>query len=140
MIQEFVTAWDQRKHEVELALSLAHPDSYDAIVKEVVKILSETSDFASPDPERIVRIDDGDYQGTMVYIIGATGYQPSDYWFVKVSYGSCSGCDALANIEADSERDDHFNPLPPTEGQLKDYMSLALHILQGLKELGGETV
>jgi len=138
MIPEFVKAWDERKHEVELAFTFKHPDNYDAIVKEVIKILSETDDFAAPDPERITCIDHGYCQGTQLYIIATNEYEPATYWYVRVHYGSCSGCDTLAAIDSDTEYDDDFNKLPPTQGQLTDYMSLALHILQQLKKLGDD--
>ena len=133
MIEAFTKAWDERKQEVEIAFQKKHPESYEEIVLEVVKILNETDDFTNPDPERITCIDYGDYQGSLLFIIAADNYQPSDYWFVQVGYGSCSGCDALADI-----RD--YGDEKPTEQQVKDYMTLALHILQGLKVLGGEVV
>jgi hypothetical protein len=85
----------------------------------------------NPDPERIHVIDDGDYQGTLVYVIGSKNYQPDVYWYVKVSYGSCSNCDTLAAIR------DNANT-PPTAEQIKDYITLALHIVQGLKEMEDE--
>ena len=31
-------------------------------------------------------------------MIPEEGYQPSDYWYVRVSYGSCCGCDTLQSI------------------------------------------
>ena len=43
--------------------------------------------YGGPGLERIHRIDDGDYQGTLVFVIGGKGYQLSTYWYVKVSYG-----------------------------------------------------
>jgi hypothetical protein len=135
MIEAFTKAWDERKHEIEIGFQQAHPESYYDIVVAVVKILGETDDWKNPDPERITVIDHGDYQGNFLFIIAADGYQPSDYWFVQVGYGSCSGCDTLADISSDGEYGE-----PPNEGQVKDYMTLALHILQGLKVVGGEVV
>ena len=135
MIEAFTKAWDERKHEIEMTFQNGHPESYEAIVLEVVKILSDTDDWRYPDPERITCIDHGDYQGNFLFIIAASGYQPSDYWFVQVGYGSCSGCDTLADISCDGAYSGK-----PTEQQVKDYMTLALHILQGLKVLGGDVV
>ena len=76
----------------------------------------------------ILSIDHGDYQGTLLFIIAASGYQPNKYWFVKVDYGSCSGCDTLEGIRCYSDG-------PPSDAQVADYMTLALHILQGIKPL-----
>jgi len=141
MIEAFTKAWDERKHEIEMGFKNKAPESYEEIVKAVVSILVESDDWKNPDPERITAIDHGDYQGTFLFIIAADNYQPSDYWFVQVGYGSCSGCDALADIVSmETNYDDEGNEKGPSEEQVKDYMTLALHILQGLKVLGGEVV
>ena len=134
MIQQFVKAWDARKGEIEAQFRAKRPSNYAEIVKAVVTILClDADDYDQPDPNRITSIDHGDYQGTLLFVIAATGYQPSDFWFVKVSYGSCSGCDTLQAI--DETYGDH-----PTDSELAQYMTLALHILQGIKPLGGETI
>jgi hypothetical protein len=130
VIKEFVQAWEARKNEVRAALSAKHPD-YSDIVRAVVSILSDTEYYGAPDPNRITLIDYGDYQGTLLFIIAASGYQPSDFWFVKVAYGSCSVCDTLQAIC-------QYSDDPPTESQVNDYMTLALHIVQGLKAMDGE--
>lgn len=51
--------------------------------------------------ERITEIDDGSYQGTLIYLIPFDCYEPdeSDYLMTYVGYGSCSGCDALQSIQ-----------------------------------------
>lgn len=110
----------------------AHPDGYEAIVKAVVEQIGGENDYDdSPDPERIHRIDDGDYQGTLLFVIGARGYQPSTYWAVKVGYGSCSGCDTYQAVR-------EYNNDPPTEEQAKEYLTMAIHVLQGLTLIGGD--
>jgi hypothetical protein len=113
--------------------SAKHPENYADIVRAVVEILAaDEYEYDAPDPQRIHEINDGDYQGTLVYVIGAGGYQPDIYWYVKVGYGSCSGCDTLESIRG--YKDD-----PPSQEQIKDYMTLALHIVQGLKKMGEES-
>lgn len=135
MIKEFVQIWDEHKTELEQAFQAKHPDNYADIVHKVITMLSDHSDeYEGPDPKRIHEIDDGDYQGILLFVIGAKGYQPSQYWFVKVYYGSCSGCDTLQDIKSQNYED------TPTETQVKDYMSLALHIMQGIKPLEGGSV
>lgn len=129
MIAEFVKIWDEFKGEVEAKFTESHP-SYTEIVTAVVEMLAEHStEYDHPDPKRIHVIDDGDYQGTLLYVIAASGYQPSTYWSVFVGYGSCSGCDTLQSIAG------YSNDKPNAE-QVKDYMGLALNILQGLKLIG----
>ena len=128
MIKRFISDWEKNKEDVRVALTTAHPVSYKEIVKLVITAVSKDHDYDYPDPKRIHVIDDGDYQGTLLFVIGGQGYQPNDYYFVKVYYGSCSGCDTLQGIS------DYSND-PPTEGQVKDYMTLALHIFQNLTSM-----
>lgn len=117
-----------KKPDLEAKFRESHPSDYVDIVKAVVEAVT-TDEYNDIDPERIHTIDDGDYQGTLLFVIAAKGYQPSDYWAVFVSYGSCSGCDTLQAIR-DYEND------TPTEDQVSQYMTLALHIVQGLKKIG----
>ena len=71
------------------------------------------------DARNITVIDNGDYQGTLMFLIPRDCYQPSEseYLLTFINYGSCSGCDTLMGIQ------DWGNVLP-TEQQLKDYMAL----------------
>jgi len=130
MEQVFVDRFMGNKSQLESAFKAAHPDNYRAVVKAVCQVIT-SDDYGDIDPERIHEIDDGDYQGTLVYVIAATGYQPDDYWYVRVGYGSCSGCDTLEAIKEYSDE-------PPTDDQVAQYMPLALHIVQGLRKMGGE--
>ncbi len=134
MIKEFVDAYMENKEALRAVFSAAHPSTYTDIVKSVVQILSNCAgpDWADrPDPERIHVIDDGDYQGTLVYVIAEQGYQPTTYWYVRVSYGSCSGCDTLEAIR-------HYDDGPPSGEQVAEYMTLALHIVQQMKKMDEE--
>jgi hypothetical protein len=131
MIQTFIDRFEARKEEIRATFTLKQPTSYEEIVKAVVRVLADDGEYETPDPERIHSIDDGDYQGTLVFVIAGSGCQPSAYWYVKVSYGSCSGCDTLEAIHS-------WNDEPPTKEQLDDYMTLALHIVQGIKKMGDD--
>jgi hypothetical protein len=135
VIQKFVDRFIAAEPEVRAKLAEAHTDEYKSLVKLVIQTVANEDDGygQTPSPDRIHEIDDGDYQGTYLYVIASTGYQPDDYWFVKVSYGSCSGCDTLQAISGYSDE-------KPTEEQVNDYWTLCLHIVQGLRELGGEVV
>lgn len=131
MIQEFVNIYNEHKDELKQAFTVVHPSSYSVLVSMVISfIATHLDDIPIPDSTRVTEIDDGDYQGTLVYVIGAKGYQPYDYWYVKVFYGSCGSCDTLQGILEDGS----YNA-PPTSQQTNDYMSLALHIIQGLKKM-----
>lgn len=147
MIKEFVERFDANRDNLREAFKKYHERigddeeyafddwkiEYKDIVKEVVKVIHDPNgySFKEPDPERIHEIDDGHYQGTLVYVIAASGYQPDEYWYVRVSYGSCSCCDALEYATSSTRT---------VEQTLDDIMLLALHIVQGMRKMGGEEV
>jgi len=132
MIQEFVDRFMKNKDELREYFRIKKPNNYSDIVKMVVKLISPKDWRCELDYENIYEIDDGDYQGTLVYIIHEKCYQPYTYYAVKVSYGSCSGCDTLKSIISNYEYGDVVSR---EEECLKDYMSLALHIVQGIEEI-----
>lgn len=77
------------------------------------------------DTKNILKIDDGDYQGTEIFILHKDVYQPDieDYVYTNTHYGSCSGCDTLMGIY-------RYDDGLPSELQVNDYMNLCLHLLQ----------
>lgn len=129
MIPEFVDRFMADKHRLEAVFRHGHPEDYTAIVGAVLEVVRDADKWCKPDLNRITKIDHGDYQGTLVYVIAEEGYQPSTYWYVKVGYGSCSGCDTLEGIREYSDE-------KPTDSQVAQYMTLALHVVQGLKKMG----
>jgi len=127
MIEAAIKNWESNKHKLEQKLiELGDDPNYEELVKLTIEtIITDEEVWGQdvPDPERITQIDHGDYQGTFLFVIAEQGYQPSKYWYVYVSYGSCSGFDTLQAINMDEDK-----------GQkIKDYMMLCLHIVQELK-------
>lgn len=57
--------------------------------------------------KHIHEIDDGDYQGTLLYVIPFCGYQPDaeNYIMTFIYYGSCSGCDSLMDAQSWTDHD-----------------------------------
>lgn len=133
MIEEFTKKYFANLQVLKEKFQKKHPEDYKELVKNVIEILTDDS-YDAIDPERIHEINDGDYQGTLVYVIADKGYQPSKYWYCRISYGSCSGCDTLESIK------NYDYDTPPDEEQVKEYMQLACHVVQQLKEMGGEVV
>ena len=131
MIQEFINRYMERKDVIRTALSEKHPDTYKDLVRLVVDTVSDGK-YREMDAENIVEINQGDYQGTLVYLIPEKGYQPHDYWYLRVWYGSCSGCDTLEGIR------EYGYDKKPDVGQVNDYMTLTLHIVEGIKSMGGK--
>lgn len=130
MIKEFVERWDKYKGDLEKYFRNTRQEEYSdyedivkALFKEVIN--KEEIDGYEFDLDKMTIIDDGDYQGTRIFIIPLDTYQPSveEYVITNTYYGSCSGCDTLLAI---SSYDDGI----PNEGQVKDYIELALHLLQ----------
>lgn len=130
MIEEFTKRYFAKLPELRAKFTEKHPDDYMDVVRAVVEIMSD-GEYGSIDPSRIHQIDDGDYQGTLVFVIAASGYQPSDYWYCRVYYGSCSGCDTLKAIRG-------YRDEKPNDDEIDQYMTLALHVVQGLKQMDCE--
>lgn len=142
MIQTFVDRYTAIRDELRAEFEEQCPASYRALVKQVIeKITADEYEYYAPDPERIHEIDDGDYQGTLLYLIAEKGYQPNTYYAVKISYGSCSACDTLKSIQLD------YNPwwsdkegpqdeaIEERKQAVDDLMTLSLHIVQRIKEV-----
>ncbi len=131
MIQNFVDCFMDARETIKTDLRTNPPRGYDDLVKRLIVVLANVhDDHGSPDPERIHIIDDGDYQGTQLYIIAAQGYQPSTYWAIFVDYGSCSGCDTFESISSLSYGD------TLTDEQVDEYWTLMLHMVQSMKAIG----
>lgn len=134
MIQEFVDIFIKNKEVLKEQYRRKFPGSYTEIVKSVIELLTDRDEYCGvPDPNRITVIDDGDYQGTLLYIIGEVEYQPSTYWRIFVDYGSCSVCDTYDAICSNSSWDGDNEIY--TEQQIDDIWTLALHIVQNMKEI-----
>lgn len=131
MIKEFVERWEANKNKIQESFEKKFPEEYKDIVKVVIENITNTEyKKHAIDPMRIHQIDDGDYQGTLLFVIAEKGYQPSKYYYIKVSYGSCSGCDVLQDLQYCAGKDK----------QVAGIMTLALHVVQGLKVMEGEPV
>ena len=137
MEKEFVQQWDERKHLLEEWLKENKPSEYKDIYKKLFElvIIKPNSYFDSWNWERFKVIDDGDYQGTLIFILCNESYQPDldDYIFTEVNYGSCSGCDTFQHI-----RDLVWDKDKNTDEQVNQYMTLALHMVQGTKSFKSE--
>lgn len=121
MIQELVTKWEEKKHILESKYSKQFPENYTAIVKDIAEILDLN-------PNEVHEICEGSYSGTLLYIIYKEYYIRAGCYYVLIDYGSCSACDTLEAIRPyDSSLIDQTT--------INDLMILALHIVQGLKEM-----
>lgn len=131
MIQEIIKQWEENKYKLEEYFKETKQSEY-SDYKEIVKALfyhciPQADEYSGWNLEKMTVIDDGDYQGTQIFIIPKDTYQPSaeDYIVTDTYYGSCSGCDTLQSISS-------YNYELPTDSQVKEYMTLALHLVQKL--------
>jgi hypothetical protein len=119
------------KNEKQLKESLLEVDieriSYVDLVKlSINKILNnDFDDYDKWNIENITEIDNGDYQGTLLFLIPKNSYQPSEYEYLMtyIGYGSCSGCDILQGIQYNGDSKDV---------QINDLLSLCRHIISNI--------
>jgi hypothetical protein len=130
MIDSIVQAFHKSEESLRDKFLNNHVYDYSEIVKILIEELNTNLHKNDRwDPERITEIDEGDYQGTKLFVIGEEGYQPNSYLTTKAYYGSCSACDTLQGINecdfGESEQQD--------KEIVDDYMTLCLHLVQQMK-------
>jgi hypothetical protein len=112
MLKIIRSQWDKHKDELRGVLSKTDLDAleYDGLVRLVFEVVYNNNlpyEAYYLDLEHIHKIDDGDYQGTLLFLIPFNTYQPCEFEYLMtcVGYGSCSGCDTLQNIQCDYDGD-----------------------------------
>ena len=114
MIKYCVEKWDENKDLLRSVLNnnkllnhvlnrndddpLEYLEYKDLVKLTVMFILNDENEWNT---NKIKEIDDGDYQGTLLYLIPEDTYQlnSSEYLMTFVEYGSCSACDTLQTIQ-----------------------------------------
>ena len=134
MIKYALKKWSENKDALRNAIQQTEKDKrcfwdYNDIVKLVCRYIFNEN-VSDEDPminvDGITMIDNGDYQGTLIFMLPFDTDQPAEYEYLMtyVGYGSCSGCDTLQRIQADDEDDDE------TEKDLVDsYLSICKDIV-----------
>lgn len=136
MIDKFVKAWDLNKDKLKSYFESTPMRKYqeykdlvillfDKVINPYIKLLDPHEDLY----ETINVIGDGLYSGTLLFIIHKADVNGEDYIATCVDYGSCSSCDTLRRIY-DGQIDNI-----PSKKQVKEYMTLCLHLLQRCKQL-----
>lgn len=132
MLKIIAEKWGARQNLLREKLAQINIDNlnYLNLVKTTFStIYNNEEDYSllNIDIEKITEIDNGDYQGTLLYILPFSNYQPcaTDYFMTYVGYGSCSCCDTLLYIKSLGDWEQEF----PNEAQINDLMKLCEHIL-----------
>lgn len=127
MITEFIDRFQEIKPKLLEKFSIKEPKSYEDIFKQTIKMMfPEYDDLEYPDFERITVIDDGDYQGTLVFVVSSRDYQPRDYWVSSVDYGSCSSCDTFQSYYTFGHNPEESAP---------EMVTMALHMIESMKKI-----
>jgi hypothetical protein len=130
MLKIIVSQWAKNKENLRKILS-ERTDMNEVEYKDLVKLTFETIYNNNLnlykdklDLEKITEIDNGNYQGTLLFLIPFDTYQPSEFEYLMtfVGYGSCSSCDTLQSIQ-------HGDHEKLTEMQVSDFMTLCKDIL-----------
>lgn len=99
------------------------------LVKKTIDIILNDNDDLKYSIENITEVNNGDYQGTLLYIIPEKTYQPCEYEYLMtyIGYGSCSGCDTLRAIQSFYDEN-----TKPTEEQVEGFTKLCKDIIQNI--------
>jgi hypothetical protein len=123
MLKYCYEKWNKNRSKLEEALrktDLSRVEYRDLLVLTVENILND-NDYPCYkwSTDEITEINDGSYQGTLLYLIPEDTYQPSEYEYLMtyVNYGSCSYCDTLQSIQPDCDDE-------PNDEDIKNFMSL----------------
>lgn len=147
MIKQVALLWEKNKNDLREVIKNsvvstiqneeylgASVDDYKKLIGAIIKyVLNNNDDDGDPEfnTTNITEIDNGDYQGTLLFMFHVDTYQPSayDYIITTVDYGTCSGCDALQGA---------FR-CPTVDAIVDSLMSICLHLCQHMKKpyLGG---
>lgn len=141
MLKYTVEKWDKnqdklRKH-IEENMELYNTADYEDIIKMMLDVVFEQDEFSDDDPKldtaNITTIDNGDYQGTQLFVIPFDTYQPSEYEYLMtyIYYGSCSGCDTLQAIQFYSYNELTSN-IEYREQFIDDMMKLCLDLARNI--------
>lgn len=144
MNQEIIKAFEAVKDDIRSELSMRIAENknntfclditYDVLLeisfKYINKYLDEHYDY-SYNIDAMTIVDNGDYQGSLIFIIPLDTYQPNIYetYYTYVYYGSCSGCDTLMGI---------LYGYDDIKIKLNDLMTLILHMLQHFEPIKRE--
>ena len=138
MIRIAALQWDKNKDLLREKLATGtnfNVSSYLDLVKLTFDVIFNTNYVKNYWSDRmlninkITEIDDGQYQGTLMYVIPFDTYQPGadEYLMTCVSYGSCSGCDTLQYIKMLGT--DYSDDALLTEQQITAFMSLCKDLI-----------
>jgi hypothetical protein len=124
MLKYCYKKWNDNKDKLEAALRETDlsAQSYKSLLALTVKHILNPGDSNEYywDTDKIEVVDNGDYQGTLLFLIPKDTYQPSEYEYLMtyIGYGSCCCCDYLQSIQPWSSDEE------VTDKDIKNFMGL----------------
>lgn len=137
MIDKFIKKFDEKRDWIKSKLldSSCLPN-YEMLLRLLCEAISgDDEEYEFPNPNCIKLVDFGDYQGTLVFVIGGHGYQPHAHWATWVWYGSCGGCDTLQAINDCVAYDYENSQCTPSDKDVDAWITVMLHMLQHMTEI-----
>ena len=141
MIRYCLKKWDKNRKRLEEAIrkdETINECDYDYLMKLVVDYIlnDEETEVGDSrwDSSKITCINDGEWQGTLLFLIPALSYQPAEYEYLMTyaDYGSCELCDTLKGIRLEMLEKNEWISGPPTEQQVRDYMTLCKDLVSNM--------
>lgn len=130
MLKILLEKWDLNKELLKRELAIRtglNECNYKDLVKLTFEIIYNTgiNGYGKDlDIENITEIDNGHYQGTLLFVMPFNTYQPSEYEYLMtfVNYGSCSACDTLQSIQ-------NYRNGKLTSYQVNEFMTLCKDLI-----------
>ena len=126
MEKSIIKQWDKNKHKLEAYFKKTrmaeYANAYEDVVVSIFKFCIKGYDI---DKMQVCYC--GGYEGDVIFKIPKKtkiGEDPR-YVVTETDYGSCSGCDTLLDIT-------EYGCGLPTDDQIKGFMTLCLHLVQGM--------
>lgn len=133
MIQMYIDRFQENKNRLSEYLKAtpqSEYDTYKALLIKTIELCLNDSElyYDNFNINKITEIDDGDYQGTLLFLVPLDIYQPTEYDYITtyVGYGSCSGCDTLLGIS-------NYSWDLPSDDQVNLYLILCLHMVEHME-------
>ena len=130
MLKYCYEKWNQNKDKLEAALrktDISRVEYRDLLVLTVENILNCSDDIDEEhwDTDQITEINDGSYQGTLLFLIPEDSGDPAEYEYLMtyIGYGSCSGCDLLQSIQPDSHEETTDEDIAEFLALCKDFIT-----------------
>ena len=106
MLKVLAEQWCKNQNKLKKYLKDNYETLNSLMYKDIVKIAFEQvyqDELDALDYQHITEIDNGNYQGTLLFLIPFNTYQPNEYQYLMtyIDYGSCSGCDTLLSLQSD---------------------------------------